>query len=168
MDFVDRIGSAGRFGVFRIQKCFRSYISNQVRFVSPRQSDQNSQNILTSGNKYKSIYSIWRSRGFLARNPEKATCYFSQVPLPAPSRWGFKQSATQPGCMQATARLRHPPLKVHQPGSFPHGFSENLREVGSIDPLLEGTGDQSMGCLVMHPDEADLTAGVCFEKFHQN
>ena len=35
-------------------------------------------------------------------------------------------------------------------------------EVGSIDPLLEGTGDQSMGCLVMHPDEADLTAGEVF------
>ena len=102
---------------------------------------------MTSGNKYKSIYSIWRSRGFFfGTEPQKG--YLLVNKLPAPSRWGFKQSATQPSCL----------------GVFPWFFLSHIREVGSIDPLLEGTGDQSMGCLVMHPDEADLTAGVRFQK----
>lgn len=64
----------------------------------------------------------------------------------------MKQSATfrlQVGPVKA-------PLKVQPVFQC---FSANIREVGSIDPLLEGTGDQSMGCLAMHPDEADLTAG---------
>ena len=108
---------------------------------------------------------------FFARNPKKAICYFSQVlvPLPAaPSKGPKASSATpQPSC-RPRPRLRHPSIKVQATHGFFMFFLSNLREVGSIDPVLEGTGDQSMGCLVMHPDEADLTAGVCFEKFHQN